>query len=121
MLGWLSLAAIVALGVAVWQMPAATKAAIWSGVWRTTFWVALAAVLPWVAQFFIRRVASAGTNWAGVALLAGLSVVNVLSGVLLMTAWPGGGWAWFGAISGLVVAGLYNFLVVEYLADMAGG
>lgn len=118
-LGWVALAGVVAVGIAVWQMPGETKAAIWSAVWRTAAWLVLAAAMPWSAALFIRRVTEAGTNWAGVALLAVLLAVDLVAGVLLMTAWPNSGWAWFAVLGLLAVAGIYNYLVTEYLAERA--
>ena len=32
-----------------------------------------------------------------------------------------GGWFWFACLAALAVAGTYNYLVTEYLAEMAGG
>lgn len=119
-LGWIALA-LVALGaVAVYQMPAETKTAIWNGAWRSFVWVVLAAVMPWIGKLFIRRVLAFGTNWAGVAWLGGLCAANLIAGVLLLTAWPSGGWGWFAAIGAMALAGTYNYLVTEYLADTSG-
>lgn len=120
-IGWVALALIVGLGIAIWQMPAESKAAVWSGVWRSAAWLGIAAVLPWSARFVIRRIIEIGSNWASFGLLVGFSAADVVAGVLLMTVWPGGGWAWFACVALLGVAGSYNYLVTEYLAEMNGG
>lgn len=119
-LGWVALAIVALLAVAVYQMPAETKAAIWSGFWRTTVWVVIAAGLPWSAGLFIRRVAAAGTNWAGVGLIAAYLVLDLVAAALLMTGWPSGAWAWIASLGALALAGTYNYLVAEYLADTVG-
>lgn len=119
-LGWIALGLLVAVGIAIYQTPAATKAAIWAGIWRSAVWVGAAAVLPWTARLFIGRILEAGTNWAGVGLVAALTAVDLLVGVLLLTGWPGSVWAWLAALGALGVAGTYNFLVAEYLADRSG-
>lgn len=116
-LGWVALALLLFGAYAIYQMPGETKQAIWSGIWRTTVWFALAAALPWSAQLFLARVLAAGTNWAGVALLAGMFAVDLLLAALLMSAWPSGFWSWAAAMAALAVVGTYNYLVVEYLAD----
>jgi hypothetical protein len=33
---------------------------------------------------------------------------------------PGDGWSWFACLGAIAVVGTYNYLVTEYLADMAG-
>lgn len=119
-LGWVALGAVALGGIAIYQMPAETKAAIWSGMWRTVFWFVFAAALPWVGTFFIRRLMQTGSNWAGVAWIAGLVAADVLVGVILMTVWPTGGWAWLAVFGVLAVAGTYNYLVTEYLAENSG-
>ncbi len=120
-LGWVILGLLILLGVAIWQMEPATRAAIWSGIWRTVVWVVVAAALPWSAKLYIRRILDAGTNWAGVGLLGGLMAGDVVAAILLMTGWPGSVWSWLAAIGALAVAGTYNYLVTEYLSEMAGG
>jgi hypothetical protein len=120
-LGWIILGLLVFLGIAIYRMPAETKAAIWSGIWRSVVWVVVAAAVPWSAKLYMGRVLDAGTNWAGVALLAVLTAVDLLAGALLMTGWPGSVWTWLGAIGALAVAVTYNYLVAEYLAEMGGG
>lgn len=117
---WVALALLIGLGVAIWQMPGDTKAAIWSGFWRTTIWLALVAAIPWSAQLFIGRVLDAGTNWAGVVLISAFVVLDVIIGIVLMSAWPASGWAWFATLVALALAGTYNYLVAAYLADTRG-
>ncbi len=120
-LGWIALALLVLGAVAIYQTPAETKAALWSGVWRTLVWLALTAAFPWLARPVLGRVLEAGSNWAGAGLLAGLLALNVASGLLMMTVWPSGAWTWLLVLGMLALAATYNYLVVEYLADTRGG
>jgi len=119
-IGWIALAGLILGAVAVYQMPGETKGAIWSGVWRSVAWVVVAAALPWTSWLFIGRIAHAGTNWAGIALIAAFVVADIVAAMLLMTGWPPTGWAWAGGIAILTVAGSYNYLVAEYLAERSG-
>ena len=119
-LGWIILGLLIFLGIAIWQMEPETRAAIWGGIWRTAVWVAIAAAAPWSAKLFIRRILEAGTNWVGLGLLGGLMAVDVVAALLLMTGWPSSVWSWLAAIGVLAVAGTYNYLVTEYLSEMAG-
>ena len=68
-IGYIALAIVVLVGIAIYQMPAETKGVIWSGIWRTIVWVLLAAGVPWSAALFIRRITEINTNWAGVGLV----------------------------------------------------
>jgi hypothetical protein len=120
-LGWVALGLLIFLGIAIWRAGPEWRAAMWSGIWRTTAWVVIAAALPWIARLFIRRIVEVGSNWAGVGLLAALLAINVIAGLLLMTGWPAGFWGWVAALAALAVAGTYNYLVTEYLAEMSGG
>ncbi len=120
-LSWIALGALIFLGIAIYQMPAETRAAIWSGIWRTLLWLGIAAAVPWSARLFIRRVLEAGTNWSGAALIAALTVADVIAGWVLLTDWPASGWGWLALFGALGLAGTYNYLVAEYLAETAGG
>lgn len=120
-LGWIALGLLLLLGYAVYRMEPATKAAIWGGIWRTAAWVVIAAGLPWVGRLFIGRLLEISSNWAGVGLIAGLVVVDLVAGLVLMGGLPSGGWGWTAALAALAVAGTYNYLVAEYLAERAGG
>ena len=112
---------LIFLGIAIYRMPAETRTAIWSGIWRSVVWVLIAAAVPWSAKLYIRQILDAGTNWAGAGLLVALTAVNLIAAGLLMTGWPGGLWSWLAALGALAVAATYNYLVTEYLAEMAGG
>ena len=210
-LGWVALALLILIGIAIWRMDPVFRTAIWQSIWRTTFWVVIAAALPWSGRFFIRRVLDVGSNWAGVGFLAALAVVDLGAGLLLLsgcdatvearrvavaseadqnaqedglslpTVSPSagvtdvvrekladvaegaadvaknaaerlrgdedaeaseaeadaaaaeaeataeaegggrGGWFWFACLAALALAGTYNYLVTEYLSEMAGG
>jgi len=117
--GWLILGLLVFLGIAIYRMPAETKSYIWNCIWRSAGWVAIAVAVPWSSKLFIRRVMDVGANWAGLVLVASLTAVDIIAGVLLMTGWPSGFWPWAATIVALGVAATYNYLVTEYLADMA--
>lgn len=119
-LGWIALALIVAAGIAIWQMDPATRTAIWNGIWKTIAWLVIAAALPWISRLFIKRLLEVGENWAGVALIAVLTLVNAIAGLLFLGGLPSGGWGWLAALAALGVAGTYNFLVCEYLAETSG-
>lgn len=121
MLGWIALALLIALGIAIWQMGPEMRGAILSGIWRTVVWIVVAAGLPWLSRLFIGRVLEAGTNWAGVVLIGAYTLINLVLGLILIGGLPSGVWGLTAAVAALAVAGTYNYLVSEYLATQAGG
>ncbi len=121
MLAWVGFALLLVIGFAIYNIPAATKQAIWDGIWKTIFWLVIVAALPWSGRLFIKRVVEVGENWAGLAMIAAFVLVELLVGWFLLTSWPGSGWGWLALIAAVAVAGTYTYLVSEYLAEMAGG
>ena len=111
---------LLAAAYGLWYIGAAGRAALWSGIWRTTVWVGLVAAIPWAARPFMKRLLETGTNWAGVAAVAVLVVADMIFARLLMTVWPDGFWTWVAALAAIAVAGTYNYLVLEYLAEQSG-
>lgn len=120
-LGYIALGLIVLAGIALWQMGPEGRGAVWGAIWRTAVWLGIAAALPWITRLFVTRIVEIGSNWAGVALIASLTAVNLVAGLILMGGLPGGGWGWVAALAVLAVAGTYNYLVTEYLSEEAGG
>jgi len=120
-LGYVALALLVLLGVALWRMGPEGRAALWSAIWRTSAWLIVVAVLPWVARLFIGRLLEIGSNWVGVALVGSLTMVDLVVGLILLGGLPSGGWAWVAGLVALAIAGTYNYLVAEYLAEQIGG
>lgn len=120
-LGWIILGVLILIGIGIWQAGPEWRAAMWSRLWRTAVWLLLVTALPWSAKLYIRQVLAAGTNWASVGLLVGLFACDLLAGLLLLTGWPASVWGWLVGLGALAVAGTYNYLVTEYLSEMAGG
>ncbi len=118
-LGWIALALIAGIAFGIWQMEPESRAAIWKGIWTTIAWIAIAALLPWSARFFIKRILEVGSNWAAAGLVIGFVLLDIIAG-LGLKGFPGGGWSWFFSLAALAVAGTYNYLVTEYLADQTG-
>jgi hypothetical protein len=111
---------VIAIAWSIYQMPGETKTAILAGVWSSILWVVIAAALPWSAKMFITRILELGNNWAGVALIGGFTLFDLVLGLIFMGGLPGDGWSWFACLGAIAVVGTYNYLVTEYLADMAG-
>ncbi len=113
--------ALVGLGAyALYRLGPDGRAALWAGIWHTVAWVVIAAALPWSGKLYVRRLLDVGSNWAGIAAISALTLIDLIVGRVLMGAWPGGGWAWLASLAALAAAGSYNYLVTEYLAEQAG-
>lgn len=120
-LGWILLAVIVLLAGGVVMMDPQTRSAILAGIWHTLVWIVITAALPWSGRLFMTRILAVGSNWAGLAVMAAFTLINLIVGLVLLGGLPGGGWGWLAALAALAVAGTYNYLVSEYLAEQAGG
>ncbi len=118
---WIGLALLVLVGISLRRMGPEARGALWSGIWRTAAWVVIVAAVPWSARLFIGKIIEVGSNWASLILLASLTALELIVGLILLGGLPAGGWGWTGALAALAVAGTYNYLVTEYLSDMAGG
>lgn len=119
-LGWIALALLLAAAFGIYRLGPVGRQALLDGFWKALVWLMLVATLPWTARFYMSRLLEFRTNWAGLILLAAFVLVEALVGLLLLGGWPSGGWSWFAALAALAVAGTYNFLVAEYLAEQAG-
>ncbi len=119
-LGWIALALIIVVGVGVWRMGPEARGAILSGIWYTLVWIVIVAALPWLTRLFIGRLLEIGENWVGVVLIAVYTLIDLIVGVIFLGGLPVGGWGWVVALAALAVAGTYNYLVCEYLAEQAG-
>jgi hypothetical protein len=120
-ISWVVLALIVAAGIGIWQMGPELRQAWLTGLWRTLLWLVIAASVPWLGWVAMPRLLELGSNWVGVALLAVWLLLDVVAGVLLLTAWPASWGAWLAVLALLGVALAYNYLVSEYLAQRIQG
>ena len=120
-LGWVALGLLVLAAYGVYRMGPEGRGAVLSAAGRTVGWIAFVALLPWISRFFVKRLLSVGENWVGLLLIGGLLVVDVLVGLWLLGGLPTGVWSWIVSLAAIGVAGAYNFLVCEYVAERYGG
>lgn len=120
-LGWIALLLLLLLGYGVYRLGPEGRGAILSATGRIVLWIVIAIALPWVTRFFIRRVLEVGANWAGLALIAALTLIDIVVGLILMGGWPAGFWGWLVALAVVAAAATYNYLVAEYVAERYGG
>lgn len=119
-LGWIALGVLILIGVWIYWIGAAGRDELWNWIWRTALWLALVAAVPWTAKLFIQRILELSSNWAGAGVLAVFTALDVVVGALLVLRWPTGWW-WLATLALVGVAGVYNYLVTEYVSEQAGG
>lgn len=102
-----------------WRMDPAARAAMWHSVRMVLLWVGLAAALPWATFFVPPLVVKAESNLvSGLALAAYVAVDAVLA--FWLAGWDiEGTLSWAVVLLGLLSAGVYNFVVCEFLAERA--
>ena len=120
MLAWVGFALVLFAAFSIYNIPGETKQAIWDGIWRTIFWFVIVAAVPWSGKLFIKRILEIGENWVGLAMIAGFVFVDLLVGWFTLTGWPSSGWGWAALTAAVAIAVTYNYLVSQYLAEMAG-
>jgi hypothetical protein len=109
--------AVVAGGISWWRMDPGTRAAVVSGTGHALAWLGLVLALPWVGFLVITWVARRQSNLAGAVLVAALTAVE--AGVLawLFHASLAGAAAWVFFAAGVAVAGVYNLLACDWIAE----
>ena len=114
--GVLSLAIVLA-GISWWQADAATRGAVIDGVFRIVGWIVAVLVVPWAMFLVIGRVAKMDSNAAGVALVAGLTIIEAAALAWLFDFDINGRAAWSLAIAAVLVAGVYNTFTCDWIAE----
>lgn len=102
-----------------WQLPPESKAAIWEALRDGLVWIAFVTVWPW-ALFFVPAVAvRAESNLFSALMLLGYWAADIFVALWLAGWRVSGALAWAVLSVGFLAAGVYNFVVCEYLACRA--
>ena len=109
--------AVIAGGIGWWQLGGEGRAAVLSGVGRGLAWLLVVLALPWAGFAVIGRVARLDSNAAGFALVGALTAAEFV-GLLALFGWDfGGAVGWGFAAAAAVVAGAYNTLACDWIAE----
>lgn len=113
--------AVIASAISWWQMDVTTRQGILSGAGKIAAWFGVVLLVPWASFFLIGRVARLERNSAGAALVAGYTAVE--AGVLAwLFDWSiGGATAWIFFTAAVLVAGVYNLLACDWIAEKVSG
>jgi hypothetical protein len=109
--------AVVAGGISWWQMTPDARHAIVGGVGKILAWLGVVLLLPWATFFLIGRVARVESNAAGAALV--LSYCAIEAGILAwLFDWSiSGATGWVFYAAAVLVAGVYNLLTCDWIAE----
>jgi hypothetical protein len=119
--GGLVVLAVIASAISWWQMEPSTRHAILSGAGKIAAWFVVMLMVPWAGFFLIGRVARMESNAAGAGLVLGFTLVE--AGVLAwLFDWSiAGPTAWVFYAAAVLVAGVYNLLACDWIAEKITG
>ena len=109
--------AVVIAGISWWRMDSATKDMLLSGTGKIISWFGVMLLVPWATFFIIGWVDKMDKNAAGAVLVFVYTLIEAI-----MLAWLFGwslpsatAWSFFAV--GTLVAGVYNLLVCDWIAE----
>ncbi len=99
-----------------WKHPE-VLVALWENLKAVLAWMGFVIVLPWAMFFVPAKVIGLESNGAAAAMLIGYLVIDVVVAFWLADWRIGGALTWVVVLLGFLTAGVYNFLVCDYLAE----
>lgn len=108
---------IVIAGISWWRMDPATKDMLLSGTGKIVSWCGIVMLAPWATFFLSGWAGKRDSNAAGAVLVLGYTLVEAVL-LLWLFSWrlPGTtAWSFFAV--GALVAGVYNLLVCDWIAE----
>lgn len=109
---------VIVAALAWWRMDDARQAAILSAAGRMLAWGAIVLAAPWAGWALVGWVARRDSNAAGAALVTGITLAEAaLLAALVGFESIGGVAAWTAFAAAVIVAGLYNLLICDWIAD----
>ncbi len=109
--------AVVAGAISWWQMDPGTRHMLVAGTGKILAWLGIVLAVPWAAFAIIGQVAKLESNLAGGILVAVLTLLECLLLAWLFDWQISGSAAWTFLILGGLVAGVYNLLLCDWIAE----
>ena len=119
--GGLVALAVVASAISWYQMDPATRSGILSGAGKIAAWFGVILFVPWASFFLIGRVARLDSNAAGGALVLGMTAVEAAVLAWLFDWGISGATGWVFYAAAVLVAGVYNLLACDWIAEKVSG
>lgn len=101
-----------------WRLDPADRESLWSTVSGVLIWLGFVAVLPWALFFVPAMVVKAESNAVSALALLGYLALDIGMAFFLSGRW-GSNWQAALMCVGFLAAGVYNFLVCDFLAERA--
>ena len=108
---------IVLSGISWWRMDAGTKQMLLSSTGKIVSWFGIVILVPWATFFVIGWVARMEKNAAGAALVFAYTLIEALLLAWLFEWRLPGATAWTFFAVGALVAGVYNLLTCDWIAE----
>jgi hypothetical protein len=109
--------AVVVSAVSWYRMDSATKQMLLSGTGKIFSWLGIVLVIPWLSFAIIGRVAKLQSNLAGAILVIAITALEMALLGWLFDWSIAGRTAWTFLILGGLVAGIYNLLTCDWIAE----
>lgn len=108
---------VVAGGISWWRMDETTRQMLLSGTGKIVSWFGVVLLLPWATFFLISRIGRMNSNLAGAGLVAGYTLIEFLLLLWLFDWSVSGATGWMFVTFGTLVAGVYNLLTCDWIAE----
>ena len=108
---------VIAAGISWWQMDPATRQTLVSGTGRILAWFGIMLVWPWASFAIIARVAKLESNLAGGLLVGAYTIAETVLLAWLFHWHMPNATAWTFLLLGGLVAGVYNLLICDFIAE----
>lgn len=112
----LLIVAVGLIGVYFWRNPDKLED-LWGTIRSSLIWLGFVAVLPWALFFMPGWILKFESNSAAAILLVAYLICDILMAMWLADWHIEGSLTWGVVIVGFLVAGIYNFLVCDSLAE----
>lgn len=99
-----------------WRLPLESRDALWATARAALIWIGFVAILPWALFFVPPMVVRAESNVISALALLGFLAADVGFALYLTGGRFGGAWQSGIMLVGFLTAGVYNFVVCEFLA-----
>ena len=112
--------AVGAAGLAWYETAPATKHMVLTGIGRILGWTLLVAVMPWASFALVGWVNKRDSNGASATLVVAMTAVQATVLAWLFGFSAGGPTVWTVYVAAVLVAGVYNLLACDWIAEQVG-